>query len=129
MTICVALGVALAGEPVVGGLLVPTTMVPGSPDKVTGKPGPGMFLVARRALEDSHFGQSVVYLVEHDEGGTLGLIVNRSSDVSLSEAVPDIEDKHMHCTTEDRLDCQRYLCWYEASLRRRGWHMLSMMSI
>jgi putative transcriptional regulator len=93
MTICVALGVALAGEPVVGGLLVPTTMVPGSPDKVTGKPGPGMFLVARRALEDSHFGQSVVYLVEHDEGGTLGLIVNRSSDVSLSEAVPDIEDK------------------------------------
>ena len=52
-----------------------------------------MFLVAKRALDDSHFGQSVVYLVEHDEDGTLGLIVNRSSDVSLSEAVPDIEDK------------------------------------
>jgi putative transcriptional regulator len=51
-----------------------------------------MFLVARRALDGSHFGQSVVYLVEHGEGGTVGVIVNRSSDVSLSEAVPDIED-------------------------------------
>jgi putative transcriptional regulator len=51
-----------------------------------------MFLVARRALDDPYFGQSVVYLVEHGEDGTLGLIVNRSSDVSLSEAIPDIED-------------------------------------
>ena len=93
MTTCVALGVALAGASVAGGLLVPTTIVPGAPVKITGKPGPGMFLVARRALEDPHFGQSVVYLVEHDEGGTLGLIVNRSSDVSLSDALPDIEDR------------------------------------
>lgn len=92
-TICVALGVALAGGSVAGGLLVPTSIVPESPDTATGKPGPGMFLVAKRALDDSNFGQSVVYLVEHDDGGTLGLIVNRSSDVSLSEAVPDIEDK------------------------------------
>jgi putative transcriptional regulator len=51
-----------------------------------------MFLVARRALDDSHFGQSVVYLVDHGEDGTLGLIVNRPSAISLSEAVPDIED-------------------------------------
>ena len=52
-----------------------------------------MFLVAKRALDDSHFGQSVVYLVTHGEDGTLGLIVNRSSGISLSEAVPGIEDK------------------------------------
>jgi len=51
-----------------------------------------MFLVASRALNDPHFGRSVVYLVEHDDNGTLGLIVNRSSTISLSEAVPDIED-------------------------------------
>ena len=93
MAICVALGVALAGESFAGGSLVPTSITPASPDPITGKPGPGMFLVAKRALDDSHFGQSVVYLVEHGEGGTLGLIVNRSSDVKLSEAVPDIEDK------------------------------------
>ena len=93
MAIYVALGVALAGESVACGWLVPTSVVPALADTITGKPGPGMFLVAKRALDDSHFGQSVVYLVEHDEDGTLGLIVNRSSDVSLSEAIPDIEDK------------------------------------
>lgn len=50
-----------------------------------------MFLVAKRELDGSHFGQTVIYLIEHDEVGTLGLIVNRSSDISLSEAIPDIE--------------------------------------
>ena len=93
MAICVALGLALAGESVAGGTLIPTSVAPALPDTITGKPGPGMFLVAKRALDDSHFGQSVIYLVEHGEEGTLGLIVNRSSDVRLSEAVPDIEDK------------------------------------
>ena|GEM_PF-76769 len=93
MAICVTLGVALAGELVASGSLVPTSIAPALPNTNTGKPGPGMFLVARRALDDSYFGQSVVYLVEHGKDGTLGLIVNRSSAVSLSEAVPDIEDK------------------------------------
>ena len=80
------------GESVAGESLVPKSITPALPDTNTGKPGPGMFLVAKRKLDGSHFGQSVIYLVEHGEGGTVGLIVNRSSDVSLSEAVPDIED-------------------------------------
>jgi putative transcriptional regulator len=89
MTICVA----LAGESVAGGSLNPVSIAPALPGTGTGEPDRGMFLVAKRALDDPHFGQSVVYLVEHGEDGTLGLIVNRSSNVSLSEAVPDIEDK------------------------------------
>ncbi|MCP4769584.1 MAG: YqgE/AlgH family protein [Gammaproteobacteria bacterium] len=93
MAIAVALGVALAGESVASEPLVPATIAPALPGTSTGKPGPGMFLVARRALGDSHFGQSVIYLVEHDEEGTLGLIVNRASAISLSEAVPDIDDE------------------------------------
>ena len=88
MTICVA----LAGESVAGGSLDPISIAPAIPGTATGAPGRGMFLVATRALDDPHFGQSVVYLVAHGEDGTLGLIVNRSSDVSLSEVVPDIED-------------------------------------
>ena len=92
-TICIVLGVALAGASIAGGSLISTSIIPALRDTIAGKPGPGMFLVARRSLYDSNFGQSVVYLVEHDEDGTLGLIVNRSSDVSLSEAVPDIEDE------------------------------------
>jgi len=93
MAICAALGVALAGESVAGRAFDPISTAPALSDTRTGEPGPGMFLVARRALDDSHFGQSVVYLVEHGEGGTLGLIVNRPSEISLSEAVPDIEDR------------------------------------
>jgi putative transcriptional regulator len=93
MAICVALGVTLADESIATEPLVPTITAPALPGTSTEKPGPGMFLVARRALDGSHFGQSVIYLVEHDEEGTLGLIVNRASDISLSEAVPDIEDK------------------------------------
>jgi len=92
MAICVALGVALAGESVADGSLDLISIDPALPGTRSGEPGPGMFLVARRALDGPHFGQSVVYLVEHDDNGTLGLIVNRSSDISLSEAVPDIED-------------------------------------
>ena len=93
MVICVALGVAMAGRSFAGGPADPISIAPALPGTNTGEPGPGMFLVARRALDDSYFGQSVVYLVEHGENGTLGLIVNRSSDISLSEAVPGIEDK------------------------------------
>ncbi len=92
MFICVSPGVALAAEAVSSGSIVPLTISPDLPDMSDAKPGPGMFLVARRALDDSHFGQSVVYLVEHGDEGTMGLIVNRSSDSSLAEAVPDLED-------------------------------------
>jgi len=89
MAICAA----LAGESVAGGSLDPVSIAPALPGTSTGEPDRGMFLVARRTLDDPHFGQSVVYLVEHGDDGTLGLIVNRSSDVHLSEALPDIEDK------------------------------------
>jgi len=89
----VAICVALAGQSVAGGPLVPLSIIPALPGTGTETPERGMFLVARRALDDSHFGQSVIYLVEHGEDGTLGLIVNRSSDIKLSEAVPDIEDR------------------------------------
>lgn len=73
--------------------LYPASIAPDLPATRLAKPGPGKFLVAKRALNDLHFGESIVYLIEHGEDGTLGLIVNRSSDVSLSEAVPDIDDE------------------------------------
>lgn len=62
------------------------------PRPTGGAPAAGMFLVATRALDDSHFGRSVVYLLEHGDDGTLGLIVNRPGDSSLLEAVPDLAD-------------------------------------
>jgi putative transcriptional regulator len=55
------------------------------------KPEAGVFLVAKPSIDGGPFWQSVVLLLQHDENGTLGLIVNRATDVPLSEAVPDLE--------------------------------------
>jgi putative transcriptional regulator len=91
MMLCLAQGIAQAGDSVIGGSL---NRVPGGRYLSTANlevPGPGMFLVAQRGLEDPRFRQSVVYLVTHGEGGTLGLIVNRPGDISVAEAVPDFE--------------------------------------
>jgi putative transcriptional regulator len=45
---------------------------------------PGSLLVASRHLTDPNFAQTVVVLLDHDEDGTLGLVVNRQTDVPLS---------------------------------------------
>ena len=50
----------------------------------------GVLLVASPSLEDPNFHQAVVLVVEHGPGGTVGLILNRSTNVLLSKALPDI---------------------------------------
>lgn len=57
------------------------------------RPATGRFLVAKRSLDDPRFRESVVYLVEHGDGGTLGLIINRPRKVSLAEVVPELDRK------------------------------------
>lgn len=50
----------------------------------------GVLLVASPSLEDPHFRQAVVLVVEHGAEGTVGLILNRSTNVLLSKAFPDM---------------------------------------
>jgi putative transcriptional regulator len=50
----------------------------------------GVLLVASPSLEDPNFRQAVVLVVEHGPEGTVGLILNRSTKVLLSEALPDL---------------------------------------
>ena len=75
-----------------GGLLTVLPAVPTlagiefSPSPV----GKGVLLVASPSLDDPNFRQAVVLIVEHGPGGTLGLILNRSTNVLLSEALPDL---------------------------------------
>jgi putative transcriptional regulator len=50
----------------------------------------GVLLVASPMLNDTNFHQTVVLVVEHGPEGTLGLILNRATNVLLSEALPDV---------------------------------------
>jgi putative transcriptional regulator len=50
----------------------------------------GVLLVASPSLEDPNFREAVVLVVEHGPEGTVGLILNRSTNVLLSKALPDI---------------------------------------
>jgi putative transcriptional regulator len=75
-----------------GGLL---TVLPAGPAPAEGEFSPssikkGVLLVASPTLGDPNFYQTVVLVVEHGPGGTLGVILNRSTKVLLSEALPDL---------------------------------------
>src|SRR6266850_8419124 len=50
----------------------------------------GVLLVASPNLDDPNFRESVVLIVEHGPEGTVGLILNRSTNVLLSHALPDL---------------------------------------
>jgi putative transcriptional regulator len=52
--------------------------------------GKGVLLVASPSLEDPNFRQAVVLVVEHGPEGTVGLILNRSTNVLLSKTLPDM---------------------------------------
>jgi putative transcriptional regulator len=52
----------------------------------------GKFLVANRSLEDPTFFESVVLLVDYDESGALGIVVNRPTDVPLIAALPEVKE-------------------------------------
>ncbi len=54
-------------------------------------PEKGVFLVAKRGMADPRFQRSVVLLLAHSDNGTLGLIINRPTDVPLSRVLPDLQ--------------------------------------
>ncbi len=50
----------------------------------------GVFLVASPRMDDPNFRQTVLFIIEHGRGGTVGLILNRPTDVLVSEVLPDL---------------------------------------
>ncbi|MCD9154674.1 YqgE/AlgH family protein [Aeromicrobium duanguangcaii] len=49
----------------------------------------GQLLVATSAIEAGPFWRSVVYVLDHDEDGALGVIVNRPMESDVDEVLPD----------------------------------------
>lgn len=49
----------------------------------------GRLLVATPALEDPNFHRSVVLVLDHDDEGALGVVLNRASSLQVGEALGD----------------------------------------
>jgi putative transcriptional regulator len=52
-------------------------------------PAGGQLLVATPLLGDPHFARTVIYLLEHDGGGTVGVILNRPSHTPVGQVLPE----------------------------------------
>lgn len=51
----------------------------------------GVFLIAESKLYDPHFSRSVILLLMYEKQGALGLIINRSTDIPLEQALPGLK--------------------------------------
>lgn len=52
----------------------------------------GQLLIAGPTLQDPNFVRTVVLVGEHNDEGALGVVLNRPSDTTVGEAVPDLEE-------------------------------------
>jgi putative transcriptional regulator len=50
----------------------------------------GRFLIASPAIHDPNFRRTVVFVTAHTEEGAIGLILNRRSDATVGDAVPQL---------------------------------------
>jgi len=76
------------------------------------RPAVGMLLIASPVLADPHFMRTVVYLLDHNDEGTLGLIVNRPLEIPLKEIwdhCPDEIDDLQICAEGGPVERERGL--------------------
>lgn len=75
---------------------IPDERKPGGSERVV--PAAGVLLVANPKMADPRFQETVVLLLAHGEEGTLGLILNRPTDLNLARLMPDLEapEKERH---------------------------------
>lgn len=48
------------------------------------------FLIAMPHMADPHFAQTVTYLIEHNEQGAMGLVINRPNGLSLADVMEQL---------------------------------------
>ncbi len=71
-------------------LLISLISTPALAQAPVAEPAPGVLLVATEDMPDPRFWRSVILLLEHDDTGTLGLIINRPTNVPLHDALPEL---------------------------------------
>ena len=52
--------------------------------------GKGVFLIATPALRDPNFRQTVILLCEHGPEGALGVVLNRPTEMNITEVLPQV---------------------------------------
>ncbi len=52
--------------------------------------GKGIFLIASPSLRDPNFQQTVILLCEHGPQGALGVVVNRPTQITITEVLPEV---------------------------------------
>ncbi len=65
--------------------------VAGGQSKSAGDLGAGKLLVSSRGLGDPNFAESVVLLVQYDQHGALGLMINRRTEATISRVLKDVD--------------------------------------
>jgi putative transcriptional regulator len=56
------------------------------------EPARGQLLIAGPSLVDPNFWRTVVLVVEHSEEGAFGLVLNRASETTVGEVVPELHE-------------------------------------
>lgn len=56
------------------------------------QPKAGCFLLSEPYMQDDNFRSSVVFLCEHSESATFGLVLNRPLDLTINQAVQDFPE-------------------------------------
>lgn len=56
------------------------------------RPARGSLLISSASLGDPHFARTLVLVLDADEGGALGLVLNRPSATAVGEALPTWKD-------------------------------------
>lgn len=54
------------------------------------RPATGKLLIAEPFLVDPNFSRSVILLCEHGEEGSVGFILNRQTDLTLGDLLPEL---------------------------------------
>ncbi|NND36252.1 MAG: hypothetical protein HKN81_03865 [Gammaproteobacteria bacterium] len=53
-------------------------------------PAQGMLLVASPDMRGTWFARSVILLIQHDESGTVGLVINRPTEMAPADMLPEV---------------------------------------
>ena len=57
----------------------------------------GQLLIAAPQLTDPNFNRTVVLMIEHDENGAFGVVLNRPTDKTIEDAWHEVDAEPCHC--------------------------------